>query len=107
MKNINLGCIVKLLALLAVIAVIGFIFVTCSGTSGCNCQRIDKTLPDVSAAPYRVPTVTHYYYAEKAVTNHDGSVTMTGWYERMNDKWFYHEDSETLPPVLKPRVERR
>ena len=104
--NFNLGCIVKGLALIAIILVLIFFYMTCSGGS-CFCRPIDKTLPDVSRAPFTVTTETHFYYAIVAVKNADSSVTMTGWYEKAGDHWVYHEEKTDLLPVLHPEVKRR
>lgn len=100
-----IGLVIKIMLL--VILVMGGVFVysTCSG-QGCI-QKIDKTMPDVSAAPLEVATDTHIYYATKATLNEDKSVTMSNWYEKLDDKWALHEKSITLPPVLHPRINKR
>ena len=105
--NINWGCLVKVLALAAMIAVIMFVYLSCSGGGSCLCQRIDKTLPDIQKAPYSIATVTFWYYAKTAVQNSDGSANMTGWYDKQKGKWVYHSGSEYLPAILKPKVSRR
>lgn len=103
-----MGCLVKILVVVAIIVVIGFVYVTCSGTQGCGCVKsIDKTLPDTAKAPYSVTTVTHLYYAATAVQNQDGSVTMQSWYERLNGAWVYRDSLETIPAALKPNIKRR
>jgi len=107
MKNFNIGCLIKVIALIGVAAFIAFIYLTCSGGSGCLCQKIDKSLPDVNRAPFIVTTKTHTYYAQTAQTGADGSVTMGGWFERLGDNWVYQEKPLTLPEVLKPAVKRR
>lgn len=107
MKTFNLGCLVKILAVIALIAGVIFILQTCSSSSGCACQAIDKTLPDITAAPYSVTTPTHLYYAVKATANADGSVTMNGWYENLDGNWTLHDEEILLPKVLKPVVKRR
>jgi hypothetical protein len=106
-KNINMGCIVKALALVAIVLLGIFIYITCTGNNIGGCQRIDKTLPDVATAPFAVTTRTHSYYARLAVTNTDGSVTITGWYEQIDGKWTLRDKSETIPPLFKPKVSRR
>jgi len=103
MKHLSL--IIKILVLVAVIMFGVLIYITCSGQP--LVQKIDKTLPDDIQAPYEVTTRTHLYYAAEAVENDDSSVTMSGWYERINEKWVLHEGEETLPPLLRPEVKRR
>jgi len=99
--------ILKAMALLALIAIGIVVYFSCSGSAGCACQPIDKTLPDISAAPYKITTMTYFYYAAAATENEDGSVTMSGWYERVNGGWRFHDNEITLPPVLRPKVTRR
>jgi len=100
-----IGLIIKVLVLVAIIGIGVLAYQTCSSTP--LVQRIDKTLPDASAAPFEVATITHSYQANRATLNDNGSVTMIGWYEQIGGKWVYHEDLITLPPVLKPRISRR
>lgn len=100
-----LSLVIKLLVLVAIVAIGVIIYQTCAGTP--LIQRIDKTVPDKMVAPFEVPTVTKSYLAQEAALNDDGSVTMSGWYERDGDRWVLHEEVVTLPPVLRPRVNRR
>jgi len=107
LKKFNMGCIIKVLAL-AVLVVIGiFVYVTCSGNTGCGCQRIDKTLPAISAAPYSVTTKTNNYYAEKTLAGENGSVALYGWYEKLDNRWVRHAGPDIIPALLKPIVKRR
>lgn len=101
----TLGIIIRLLIIVAIIGFGFFIYQACAGTP--IVQKIDKTLPDVSAAPYDVATVTRTYKAVRAVANDDGSVTMTGWYEQIDGKWVYNDRSITLLPVLRPYILKR
>ena len=101
----HLSLIIKILILVAIIMIGVLIFITCSGQP--IIQKIDKTLPDDIMAPYEVTTRTHLYYATGATENDDGSVTMSEWYERIDDKWVLHNGEETLPPLLRPEVRRR
>jgi len=96
---------IKILVLVALIAVGVMVYSTCAGSP--LIAKIDRTLPDVSAAPFEVATVTRIYQVKRAVMNEDKSVTMTGWYEKDGGKWVYHEGSITLPPVFRPRISRR
>lgn len=100
-----LSLIIKLLFIVGIIAVGVIIYNTCAG--GSVIERIDKSLPDKSIAPYDVTTHTMVYKAKYAVANDDGTVTMTGWYTREKNKWIYHPESFTLPKVLKPRISKR
>jgi hypothetical protein len=104
MKRFNLGCLIKILAVVALIVIGVFAYTTCSANTGCGCQKIDKSLPPVSAAPYTVTIKTGTLYAEKAITNENKSVTVYGWYEKINGKWVRHPGPDTLPPVLKPVI---
>ena len=103
--SISFGLIIKILILVALISLGFVIYSTCAGTP--LIQKIDKTLPDVSTAPYEVTTVTKLYIAQKAYSNEDDSVTMLRWYEKEDDKWIYRAESFTIPPVLNPRINRR
>jgi len=103
-KSFNIGCLVKVLALAAIVALVGFIYVSCSGQ---GCKRIDKTEPDKVVASYLVTTKTHSYYAATATQNQNGSVTMANWYERLDKRWVLHTGEETLPALFHPKVERR
>ena len=100
-----LSLVIKILILVALIAVGFLIYVTCAGTP--LIQKIDKSLPDSAAAPFEIPTKTKVYLAQKAILNEDESVTMHGWYERDSDKWVLHEGSVTLPKVLRPYINKR
>lgn len=99
-----LSIVLKLLGIVALIAVGVIIYSTCSGSP--LIQKIDKTLPGPEII-YEVPTVTRTYLAEKAVQNDDGSVTMTHWYQREKNRWAEYPGTITLPAVVKPRVQRR
>lgn len=103
MKALRL--IIPLLVVVMIIAVGVLAYATCAGTP--IIQKIDKTLPDSKVAPYQVLTATKLYLSQEAVDNGDGSVTMNGWYVRVKDKWIFHEEAVTLPPVLHPKIERR
>lgn len=104
-RTINFGLIIKILILVALIAIGLLIYSTCAGSP--LIQRIDKTLPDAATAPFEVSTITKIYYAQQAYQNEDNSVTMLRWYERQEKKWVYQTESFTIPPVLKPRIGNR
>lgn len=92
--RINFGCIIKLLIVLALLMGVLFIFLTCSG--GSCIQRIDKTLPSITSAPWEVMTPTHLYYSQNATETKTG-VLITNWYEKSNGKWVYHKGQIELP----------
>lgn len=100
-----LPMLIKIFGIVTLIAIGVIIYSTCSG--GPLIQRIDKTIPDVAAAPYEISTQTNIYYAGQAYRNNDGSVTMMRWYERVEKKWVKQDGSVTLPPVLRPRIGTR
>lgn len=104
-KSKMLGTIIKILLIVAVLAIGVTVYSTCSGSS--CIRRIDQTLPDATTAPYEVATQTTIYYAGQAYKNDDKSVTMLRWYERIDGKWKLQDDSITLPAVLKPRISNR
>ena len=81
------------------------IFQNCSGNP--FIERIDNTLPNIAEAPFQIITKTHLYYAEKAEMNPDESVTMVNWYENTGGKWIKHDESITLPAVMRPRINKR
>lgn len=103
--SINLGLIIKILILCAIIALGVVVYTTCAGTP--FIQKIDKTIPDPAIASFEVSTVTKIYYAQQVYENDDNSVTMLRWYERLDDEWIYHNESYKIPPVLKPRINSR
>lgn len=107
MKSLNIGCIIKILALIGMVMLILLVYLSCSGNSGCMCQKIEKSLPSIETAPYMVTTMTHLYYAKLAVTDGNGSVAITGWYEKSANKWVFHKDTLIIPMILKPKVNRR
>lgn len=94
-----------MLIIIALVMVVVLIYNTCAGSD--VVQRIDKTLPDSTSAPFEIVTVTKTYMAQRAIFNDDKSVTMSSWYERDNKKWIFHEESITLPSLLHPVINRR
>lgn len=107
MRNLNLGCLIKIFILVAMVMAILYFLFTCTDSPGCMCQRIDNSLPDKTAAPYQVTTKTHLYYCKFAESNPDGSVVMSNWYERDDDAWVYHDGKEIIPALLRPGIYRR
>lgn len=87
--------LIKLLIVIAIIMGLVFLVLQCSGGSSCI-QRIDEMEPDKQIALYEVHTPTHYYLADK-VTETKEAVIMSGWYERIKDKWVYHKTTIELP----------
>lgn len=100
-----LSLLIKVLVLVAIIGVGVIIYQTCSGLP--LIQKIDKTLPVVSEAPLEISTMTKNYMAQRAILNDEGSVTMYGWYDRVDGEWVFHEEKITLPKVLRPRIIKR
>lgn len=96
---------IKILILIAIVAVGIIIYQSCAGTA--IIQRIDRTLPDTTIAPYEVSTRTHIYQAEWARENEDGSATMTNWYTKLNGKWQLQKNTLPIPAVLRPQVRKR
>jgi hypothetical protein len=90
---INVGCLIKVLVLLAVIMGIVLLINTCSG--GSCIRKIDKSLPGITEVPWEVTTPTHLYYAKEASDNGE-SVTMNVWYEYLSRKWVKHSGNITL-----------
>lgn len=88
-----IGLIIRVLILICIIMAGFFIYLTCSGQS-CLLQRIDKMSPDVIKVPWEARTRTHVYYAEEGVRFENGDVQLTNWYERVKDKWIFHEGTE-------------
>lgn len=97
---------IKVLIVVALLAGGLTIWQVCSGGPSCV-ERINKTVPDTSTAPYIVLTRTHFYYAQKAYENDDHSVTMMRWYEKFDDKWVFHGESFTIPTILQPKITNR
>ncbi len=96
---------IKILVLLAIVGVGLFVYQTCSGTS--LIQTIDKTVTGVEVAPFQVVTRMKTYCAQKVNSHDDGSVVMTGWYDRVERKWVFRKGSITLPKIFHPMVSRR
>lgn len=93
--------------LLILIIILGAGVLIYNSCSGGIVHKIDKSLPSITTAPYQVATRTHIYLTPKALTNADGSVTMSKWYERLDKKWVLQTKTITLPPVLHPSVSKR
>lgn len=100
--------IIKIIILIAILMAGLYFYLTCSGQS-CLVQRIDKMEPDATKAPFTVITYTHTYFAEKAVKESNGDVIMTGWYEKVKDKWVFHKGAEVIPQRILGdiKIERR
>lgn len=97
--------LMTLLIIAAIIAVGALVYSSCAGQH--IIQRIDKSEPDKAVAPFEVATESHIYLVERATLNDDKSVTITNWYNRENKKWVKYDGSITLPPLLKPRINKR
>lgn len=91
--NLNIGCIIKVMVILIILLGIVLLINQCSG--GSCIRKIDKSVPDITAAPWEVTTPTHLYYAREAVDNGE-AVIMTDWYEYLNKKWVKHSGNITL-----------
>lgn len=95
--------IIRILVVVILLMVIWLGFIIISGQS--CIRRIDNTLPATDEAVWEVTTPMKLYYAEKADVKKDGkgviaSVTMTGWYEKVNDKWV----KRAAPITLERRI---
>ncbi len=101
----TLSLIIKLLVIIAIIAVGILVYQSCAG--GHIVQRIDKMVPDELKAPFVVTTMTHLYYAGQATVNNDKSITISNWYEQSKGKWVLHKETVTLPVVLHPALSKR
>lgn len=100
-----LGILIKIFIVLAIIGVIALVYSTCAG--GNVFQRIDKTLPDKTVAPFEITTITKIYFAKNAIPHEDKSVTMYQWYEKDDGKWVYRDDEIRLLPILHPIMAKR
>lgn len=101
--------VLKLLILLIIILVIGFILLQCFGGGSCI-KRIDKTLPDIDTAPWETTTPTHIYYAKKVIDNGIDYIGIVSWYEQINGVWVYRNEELPLTdiwPYNKIDVRRR
>jgi len=100
-----LTVVIKILVLIAVIAAGIAVYSTCSGSP--LIQKIDKSIPDITVAPFIVATQTQNYYTRQAIQNTDGTVTMRGWYSWNKNKWILQENEITIPALLSPRIIKR
>ena len=100
-----LKLLIRILVVIALIGVGVLVYQTCSGSS--IIQKIDKSVPDSALVPYQVTTRTHLYMAKEAAQNSDGSVTISGWYERENNRWILQKSELTIPTKLKPKINGR
>ncbi len=103
----TLGCFIRILVVIGILLFIFFLFLQLSG--GSCIRKIDRTLPAEETATWEVTTPMKLYYAEKVEVVKDGesivSVTMTGWYERVNDKWVRREKPITLERRIYGKIE--
>lgn len=97
--------LIRIFAVVVLLAIVAVVYSMCSGAP--LIQRIDKTEPDINTASFEISTFTRIYYAQHAVKNADGSVTMERWYYRDDNKWNYQASKVTLPRVLRPVISRR
>ena len=84
----TLGCLIKIIVVVILILALALVFIQCAG--GSCIRKIDNTLPTLRIPYAEVTTPTHFYYAQD-VTEDDVAVTMSGWYERIDDKWVKRE----------------
>lgn len=103
----TLGCFIRILVVIGILLFIFFLFLQLSG--GSCIQKIDRTLPTEESATWEVTTPMKLYYAEKVdvVKDDEGivSVTMVGWYERVNDKWVRHKESVIFERRIYGKIE--
>lgn len=103
--NLNIGCIIKILLVIALIMGIAFVFLTCTG--GSCVKKINKSLPDVKDAPWQVATPSHLYYSHNATETKTG-VIITNWYEQSGKgNWIFHKDSIELPFSIYGKIQIR
>ena len=99
-----LGLSLKIMAAVAILAVIAIAYQTCSGSP--IIQRVDQMIPTAEKAPYQVYTITRSYYAKNATQN-GSRVIMSGYYTDITGKWVYHKETISLTDKLNPRITRR
>ena len=83
--------ILQILVIIIILAVGGYVFLTCSASSGCsnNQASTGKDIPTITDAPFIVQTPSRSYYAVDIVET-TNSVTLLGYYELVGgDKWTY------------------
>jgi len=84
-----------LLVVVIIVLVLLFLFLQFFG-GGSFIRKIDRTLPPAGTAPYQVETPTRIIYAESAGRLSDSSVEITGWYEKIDEKWVRHDSTLVL-----------
>ena len=86
---------ITIIIILILLLGIAFVFLQCTG----GIRAIDKSLPDITTAPWEITTPTHLYYAEDAKDT-GPEVIMTNWYEQISGKWEYREGIYSLKKEL-------
>jgi hypothetical protein len=92
--------------MILVIIVMGIVLLVNHCTGGGCIRKIDKTLPDIQAAPWEVTTPTHLYYAREVEDDGD-TVLMMGWYENMDGAWVKRSEPVRLERVIYGRIDVR
>ena len=79
----------KVISILLVLSVIGYLAFSYFMT------RPTSEPPSVAKAPFQVQTYSRTYYAQK-VEGKSPDITMTNYYQMMNDRWTLTKRSITL-----------
>ena len=103
-----LGCLIKLIGLVAILFVVLLVLVQFGG--GSCIRTIDRTVPTIDDATWEVTTPYKLYYANKVdyIKDIDGriiTVTMIDWYEQVGNKRIRHADTITLDSRVMGNIE--
>lgn len=101
-RSFPLGFIIKAIVVIAIL--LGILLLVNHCTGGMFIHKIDKSLPDIQAAPWEVTTPTHLYYA-KDVTDGSSTVVLDNWYENLDGKWIKHSGELVLEKRLYGRID--
>lgn len=82
----------------AVVIVVGVVMITNTFKKDIKPEptKAEITIPTVKQAPYLVTTSSRYYYADKAVKDKDGVVTMTDYWELKGEEWVKQDKTLVL-----------
>lgn len=87
-----------------ILLIVGVIVVGILVWQACNNSGIVERKEPEPPQGILVTTKTYNYYVEVAEPHDDGSMTITGWYRLVDNKWQYNKGSITLPRILQPRI---
>ena len=88
-----LGCVIKVLLLISIVMLIGFVVLQVTG--GSCVKRENNSVPPIEKAAWEVKTPTHVYYSE-GVKQTDVGVIMINWWENRNNKWILRKGDYLL-----------